>query len=73
MTSEVIVRIQPVAKAGALTQRTKACAIAYLRNLRVGADLALHVVERELGADVADGIAGGMEYTRDRDVYISAD
>jgi transcriptional regulator GlxA family with amidase domain len=38
-----------------------------------GIDLALHVVERELGADVADGIAGGMEYTRDRDVYISAD
>jgi transcriptional regulator GlxA family with amidase domain len=37
-----------------------------------GIDLALYVVERELGADVADGIAGAMEYTRDRDVYVSA-
>ena len=36
-----------------------------------GIDLALHVVERELGADVADGIAGAMEYARDRDVWIS--
>jgi len=25
-----------------------------------------------LGADVADGIAGVMEYTRDRDVFVSA-
>jgi transcriptional regulator GlxA family with amidase domain len=36
-----------------------------------GIDLALYVVERELGADVADGIAGAMEYTRDRDVWTS--
>ena len=36
-----------------------------------GIDLALHVVERELGADVADGIAGAMEYATDRDVWIS--
>ena len=36
-----------------------------------GIDLALHVVERELGVDVADGIAGAMEYARDRDVWIS--
>ncbi|MGW7685071.1 DJ-1/PfpI family protein [Kribbella sp. NPDC054772] len=34
-----------------------------------GIDLALHVVERELGADIADGIAGAMEYARDRDVW----
>ena len=34
--------------------------------------MALYVVERELGADVADGIAGAMEYARDRDVYVSA-
>jgi transcriptional regulator GlxA family with amidase domain len=37
-----------------------------------GIDLALHVVERELGAEVADGIAGAMEYARDRDVFVSA-
>jgi transcriptional regulator GlxA family with amidase domain len=34
-----------------------------------GIDLALHIVERELGADVADGIASAMEYARDRDVW----
>jgi transcriptional regulator GlxA family with amidase domain len=36
-----------------------------------GIDLALYVVEREYGVDVADGIAATMEYTRDRDVYVS--
>ena len=36
-----------------------------------GIDLALHVVEREYGVDVADGIGATMEYTRDRDVYVS--
>ena len=36
-----------------------------------GIDLALHVVERELGADVADGIARTTEYSRDRDVWTS--
>jgi transcriptional regulator GlxA family with amidase domain len=36
-----------------------------------GIDLALHVVERELGADIADGIAGAMEYSRDRDLWTS--
>lgn len=36
-----------------------------------GIDLALYIVERECGAEVADGIAGAMEYTRDRDVYVS--
>ena len=34
-----------------------------------GIDLALHIVERERGADDADGIARAMEYTRDRDVW----
>jgi transcriptional regulator GlxA family with amidase domain len=36
-----------------------------------GIDLALYIVERELGAEVADGIAGAMEYARDRDVWTS--
>ena len=36
-----------------------------------GIDLALYVVERVCGAEVADGIAGALEYTRDRDVYVS--
>ena len=36
-----------------------------------GIDLALYVVERVCGAEVADGIAGAQEYTRDRDVYVS--
>jgi transcriptional regulator GlxA family with amidase domain len=36
-----------------------------------GIDLALHVVEREYGAEIADGIAATMEYTRDRDVHVS--
>ena len=37
-----------------------------------GIDLALYVVERVCGAEAADGIAGALEYTRDRDVYVSA-
>ncbi|MFF0339578.1 DJ-1/PfpI family protein [Kribbella sp. NPDC004875] len=37
-----------------------------------GIDLALHVVDRELGAEVADGIAGAMEYVRDRDVWTAS-
>jgi transcriptional regulator GlxA family with amidase domain len=36
-----------------------------------GIDLGLHVVGRELDAEAADGIAGAMEYTRDRDVWTS--
>jgi transcriptional regulator GlxA family with amidase domain len=37
-----------------------------------GIDLALHIVEREYSADVADGIAATIEYTRDRDLYMVA-
>jgi transcriptional regulator GlxA family with amidase domain len=37
-----------------------------------GIDLALYIVEREYGPEVADGIAATMEYTRDRDVHVSA-
>ena len=37
-----------------------------------GIDLALHIVEREYGVEVADGIAATMEYTRDRDVYVGS-
>lgn len=36
-----------------------------------GIDLALYVVEREYGVEIADGIADTMEYTRDRDVHVS--
>ncbi|MEV5960225.1 DJ-1/PfpI family protein [Kribbella sp. NPDC051952] len=36
-----------------------------------GLDLALYIVEREYGLEVADGIAATMEYTRDRDVHVS--
>ncbi|MEU4190395.1 DJ-1/PfpI family protein [Kribbella sp. NPDC026611] len=39
--------------------------------ITAGIDLALHVVEREYGAEPADGIAASMEYTRDRDVYLA--
>jgi transcriptional regulator GlxA family with amidase domain len=39
--------------------------------ITAGVDLALHVVEREYGVDVADGIARSLEYTRDRDLYLS--
>lgn len=39
--------------------------------ITAGIDLALHVVEREYGADAADGIARSLEYTRDRDLYVS--
>jgi len=37
--------------------------------ITAGIDLALHIVERELSAEVADGIAAAMEYARVRDVY----
>ncbi|WP_433011703.1 DJ-1/PfpI family protein [Kribbella sp. CA-294648] len=37
--------------------------------ITAGIDLALHIVERELTAEVADGIAAAMEYARVRDVY----
>ena len=37
-----------------------------------GIDMALHIVEREYGVDVADGIAATLEYTRHRDVHIGA-
>jgi transcriptional regulator GlxA family with amidase domain len=37
-----------------------------------GIDLALHIVEREYSAEVADGIAATIEYTRDRDLYMVA-
>jgi transcriptional regulator GlxA family with amidase domain len=40
--------------------------------ITAGIDLALHIVEREFGAETADGIAASMEYTRDRDLYLSA-
>ncbi|HET6987754.1 MAG TPA: DJ-1/PfpI family protein [Kribbella sp.] len=39
--------------------------------ITAGIDLALHIVEREYGVDVADGIAATMEYTRDRHVLIT--
>jgi len=39
--------------------------------ITAGVDLALHVVEREYGVDIADGIARSLEYTRDRDLYLS--
>jgi transcriptional regulator GlxA family with amidase domain len=39
--------------------------------ITAGVDLALHVVEREYGVDVADGIARSLEYTRNRDLYLS--
>ncbi len=38
--------------------------------ITAGIDLALHIVERELSVEVADGIAATMEYARVRDVYI---
>ncbi|MEU4396382.1 DJ-1/PfpI family protein [Kribbella sp. NPDC023855] len=37
--------------------------------ITAGIDLALHIVERELSVEVADGIAAAMEYARVRDVY----
>jgi transcriptional regulator GlxA family with amidase domain len=37
--------------------------------ITAGIDLALHIVEREISAEVADGIAATMEYARVRDVY----
>jgi transcriptional regulator GlxA family with amidase domain len=40
--------------------------------ITAGIDLALHIVEREVSAEVADAIAASMEYTRDRDLYLSA-
>ena len=40
--------------------------------ITAGIDLALHIVEREFSAETADGIAASMEYTRDRDLYVSA-
>jgi transcriptional regulator GlxA family with amidase domain len=40
--------------------------------ITAGIDLALHIVEREFSAETADGIAASMEYTRDRDLYLSA-
>lgn len=39
MTSEVIVWIQSVPEAGVMGQKTKAYAIAYLRNVRMGAEI----------------------------------
>ncbi len=37
--------------------------------ITAGIDLALHIVERELTVEIADGIAATMEYARVRDVY----
>ncbi|GAA1679091.1 DJ-1/PfpI family protein [Kribbella yunnanensis] len=37
-----------------------------------GIDLALYVVEREYGVDVANDIAGWMEYDRTRDVLVTS-
>jgi transcriptional regulator GlxA family with amidase domain len=39
--------------------------------ITAGIDLALRIVERELSPEQADGIARSMEYTRDRDLYVS--
>jgi transcriptional regulator GlxA family with amidase domain len=39
--------------------------------ITAGIDLALRIVERELSPELADGIARSMEYTRDRDIYLS--
>jgi len=39
--------------------------------ITAGIDLALHIVEREISVEVADGIAATMEYARVRDVYVS--
>lgn len=39
--------------------------------ITAGIDFALHIVEREISAEVADSIASLMEYTRDRDLYVS--
>lgn len=39
--------------------------------ITAGIDLALHIVEREISLEVADGIAVAMEYARVRDVYRS--
>lgn len=36
-----------------------------------GIDLALHIVEREVSAEVAEGVAASMEYRRDRDIHVS--
>ncbi|GAA1554534.1 DJ-1/PfpI family protein [Kribbella sancticallisti] len=40
--------------------------------ITAGIDLALRIVERFSSVEVADGIAAGMEYTRDRDIHVSA-
>jgi transcriptional regulator GlxA family with amidase domain len=39
--------------------------------ITAGFDLALHLVEREYSAEIADGIAATMEYTRDRDLLVA--
>ena len=35
-----------------------------------GIDLALHLIEREFGADIADSVATTLEYERDEDVLV---
>ncbi len=40
--------------------------------ITAGIDLAFRIVERELSPELADTIARSMEYTRDRDLYVSA-
>lgn len=39
--------------------------------ITAGIDLALRIVERELSPELADRVARSMEYTRDRDIYLS--
>jgi transcriptional regulator GlxA family with amidase domain len=40
--------------------------------ITAGLDLALHVVEREYSAEIADGIAATIEYARDHDLHVVA-
>jgi transcriptional regulator GlxA family with amidase domain len=39
--------------------------------ITAGIDLALHIVDREISAELGDSIAASMEYTRDRDLHTS--
>jgi transcriptional regulator GlxA family with amidase domain len=39
--------------------------------ITAGIDLALHLVDREISAEVGDAVAAAMEYTRDRDLHTS--
>ena len=39
--------------------------------LTAGFDLALHILDREISAELGDSVAAAMEYTRDRDLHTS--